>query len=173
MALAKPGEYITTRCGRCNDITGHVVMLVLDGEISKVECKACGSIHKYRETTIRLRPKLQSGQSVRKVRAGESRDQATELYPARSTRSTTPKSAGGKSGTGRKLSGAKLELAWQEAMLRHSADTPLAYSMQEAYQPLSLIEHPVFGKGEILKVLPPDKMEVLFQEGVKVLRCKV
>ena len=44
--------------------------------------------------------------------------------------------------------------------------------MNNAYQTRDLIEHPVFGKGEVISITPPDKITVLFQEGVKALRCK-
>ncbi len=42
-----PGDRIEARCTRCNDITGHVVVALVGGQIVKVECKACGSVHKY------------------------------------------------------------------------------------------------------------------------------
>ncbi|MDL2316271.1 hypothetical protein LJC59_04245 [Desulfovibrio sp. OttesenSCG-928-A18] len=171
MTISKPGEYITARCGRCDDITGHVVMLVLDGIITKVECKACGSVHKYRQA--KSPPKTgERKTSVRKVRSGESREQAREISsPATGSgqRRATQKSAAAP----RRSSAAKLELAWQEAMLRHSGEEALPYSMQGDFQVGSLIEHSLFGKGEVIKVTAPDKMEVLFQEGVKVLRCKL
>jgi transcription elongation factor Elf1 len=169
MAAPRPGDYITTKCGRCNDITGHVIMLVLDGAIAKVECKACGSVHKYREAKL-PKPKKADNASVRKVRAGDSRDKAVELgpqggraRPAAAPRPTTP----------RLSTAAKIESAWQEAMFRHNGETPQPYAMQAAFSLHALLDHPVFGKGEVIKVVPPDKMDVLFQEGVKTLRCKL
>jgi hypothetical protein len=169
MAVPRPGDYITTKCGRCNDITGHVIMLVLDGVIAKVECKACGSVHKYREAKI-PRPKKADNASVRKVRAGDSRDQAVELAPqgGRARPASAPKQA-----TPRLSTAAKIESAWQEAMFRHNGETPQPYAMQASFGLRSLLEHPVFGKGEVIKVVPPNKIEVLFQEGVKTLRCKL
>ena len=170
MALPKPGDYITAKCGRCNDITGHVVMLILDGQIAKVECKACGSIHKYRESKPVKTSGGQSG-AIRKVRAGESRDKAVELGAPRMT--SRASSAEKRADNVRKASAAKVEAAWQEAMIRRGGETPLPYSMSASFEKHTLIDHPVFGKGEVLHLLPPDKMEVLFQEGVKVLRCKL
>ena len=171
MAVPKPGEFITAKCGRCNDVTGHVVMLVLDGQVAKVECKACGSVHKFREVRLpgagrKERP------SVRHVRAGQDREQAKELGAGpKSPRPSAPSRVAPRKGSA--AAAAKLESAWQEAMVRHSAETPLPYTMQSSYNPQDFLEHPVFGRGEVLGVTPPDKMEVLFQEGLKVLRCKV
>ncbi|MFR6517800.1 MAG: hypothetical protein ACLUPV_00325 [Bilophila wadsworthia] len=42
--LPGPGDRIEARCTRCNDITGHVIVALVGGEIVKVEC-ACGSVH--------------------------------------------------------------------------------------------------------------------------------
>lgn len=173
MPLPQPGDYITAKCGRCNDITGHIVMLVLDGEIAKVECKACGSVHKYRESKA-ARPGKAVGTSVRRVRAGDSRENAVELGPARpaARASSSPRADSAKS-PGKRSSPAKIEAAWQESMLRLSGREAVAYSMNSGFAKHDLVEHPVFGKGEVINVSPPDKIEVLFQEGVKVLRCKL
>lgn len=170
MALPKPGEYITAKCRRCDDVTGHVVMLVLDGQIAKVECKACGSVHKYRETRLPGAKRVNEG-PVRHVRAGDSREKAKDI-------SSTPRpfrpqgEQGAQPRPKRPSSAAKLESAWQEAMVRHSAETPKPYSMNAEFAPHDFLDHPVFGRGEVIGVTPPDKMDVLFQEGVKILRCK-
>ena len=170
MAVPKPGEFITAKCGRCNDVTGHVVMLVLDGVVAKVECKACGSVHKYRETRLPGAGKKQQA-SVRHVRAGQNREQGKDLGPA--PRSSRPASATGTGAPRRSSAAAKLESAWQEAMVRHSAETPVPYAMANAYSIRDFLDHPVFGRGEVVSVTAPDKMDVLFQDGMKTLRCKV
>lgn len=167
MSATRPGDYITAKCGRCNDITGHVVMLVIDGAIVKVECKACGSVHKYRDVAAKSVKKAASS-AVRHVRAGQSRDNAREVGRS----AGAPRQSAAKPLVPRLSSAAKAEQAWNEAMLRHSGETPAPYAMNSTYEQQALIEHSVFGKGEVLSVTPPDKMTVLFQEGLKVLRCK-
>jgi len=181
MPAPKPGDFITAKCGRCNDITGHVIMLVLDGQIAKVECKACGSIHKYRSGRL---PGANAKErvSVRHVRAGQEREQGRDLGPDRSTgsksgsaRAPRPATRTGagvpSSGVARKsAAAAKLESAWQTAMVRHSAETPVRYAMNDAYKAQDFLEHPVFGRGEVITAMP-GKMDVLFREGVKTLRC--
>ena len=163
MTTTRPGDYITAKCGRCNDITGHVVMVVIDGEIIKVECKACGSIHKYRDKTPSP-VKRAANTSVRHVKAGQSRENAREVGRQPSPRSSS---------TARATKSAKAEQAWNEAMLRHSGEDPIPYSMTGSYVKSALIEHGIFGKGEVISVTAPDKMNVLFQAGVKTLRCKI
>ncbi len=169
MAMVKPGEYITTKCSRCNDVTGHVVMVIVDGAIMKVECKACGSVHKFRET--KLPGKKVAAPSVRRVKAGQDRDTAVDVGRVPSTRAVKAPSAAVI--TAARRNAVKLESAWQEAMVRHSAEKPLPYSMETPYGTGDFLEHPSFGRGEVIAVMRPDKMEVLFQEGVKTLRCKL
>lgn len=46
------------------------------------------------------------------------------------------------------------------------------YSMTESYKVKSLINHPVFGIGLVQRVVGSQKIEVLFQDGKKTMRCK-
>lgn len=165
MAAVQPGDYITARCGRCDDITGHVVMIVVGGEILRVECKACGSVHKYRSQKPTVKKRETSG--FKHVKAGQNRDQALEKgqkSPMAGTGAPTAKPAP----RNRPKHGA----AWQEAVFDLSGQVPLEYSMSMSFPVQSLILHPVFGKGVVLAVHKPNKMDVLFEEGVKTLLCK-
>ena len=168
MACPRPGDYITAKCKRCDDVTGHVVMLVLEGAIAKVECKACGSVHKYRDTKVEL-SKTKAVSTVRHVKAGQDREKAVDVgMPRGRTMGMTEKAK-----TVTKLNLSKVESAWQAAMVKHVADTATAYSMNASFEVGSLIEHPKFGRGEVLSLTKPDKVEILFQDGVKALRCKI
>jgi ribosomal protein S27E len=170
--MNRPGDYITAKCGRCDDVTGHVVMVVVNNAIIKVECKACGSVHKYRET--KLPGQKSSTPAVRHVRAGQARETAVEVGRPRPAKIGAAPSAAKKTvaAAGRR-SAVKLESAWQEAMARHSADIPLPYNMTAAFAAGDFLEHAVFGRGEVIALCRPDKMDVIFQEGVKTLRCKL
>jgi hypothetical protein len=170
MTVSKPGDFITAKCGRCNDVTGHVVMLVLDGQVAKVECKACGSVHKYREVRLPGAGGKERA-SVRHVRAGQEREQGRDLEPRSKSSPLRAKTASFGGAPRKSASAAKLESAWQEAMVRHNAETPLPYAMNNTYTIRDFLEHPVFGRGEVISVASPGKMDVLFQDGVKVLRC--
>jgi len=171
MTAPRPGDFIAAKCGRCNDITGHVIMIVLGGQIAKVECKACGSTHKYRKTHLPGAGEKEQG-SIRHVRAGQERKQARNLgsKPKSSPAHTGTTSSGG--APRKNASAAKLESAWQEAMMRHSAETPLPYAMNGTYNVRDFLEHPVFGRGEIISI-SSGKIDVLFQKGIKILRCRL
>lgn len=45
------------------------------------------------------------------------------------------------------------------------------YDMNAPYRAKDLIDHPVFGLGVVQRVAGPKKVEVLFQDGKKLLRC--
>jgi len=44
--------------------------------------------------------------------------------------------------------------------------------MTATYKVKSLIAHPVFGLGQVQRVAGPQKIEVLFEDGLKMMRCK-
>ena len=69
------GQIIEARCSRCRDVTGHVVMACLDGMPIKVECRACGSVHKYTAPGAAPRRKVET--TVR-VKAGHARAEAVD-----------------------------------------------------------------------------------------------
>lgn len=60
------------------------------------------------------------------------------------------------------------------ANLRPNMDSSRAadYSMTSAYKVKSLVNHPVFGLGQVQRLSGLQKMVVLFSDGEKVMRCK-
>lgn len=47
------------------------------------------------------------------------------------------------------------------------------YDMAGSFKAKALINHPTFGLGVVVQLCPPNKIEVMFKEGVKLLRCKL
>ena len=47
-----------------------------------------------------------------------------------------------------------------------------AYSMTTAFKVKSLMNHPLFGLGIVQRLAGPRKVEVLFEDGKKTMRCK-
>lgn len=47
------------------------------------------------------------------------------------------------------------------------------YDMTAAYRSGDIVDHPSFGKGVVLAAYRPNKMEVLFKDGKKILRCTI
>ncbi len=160
-----PGDRIEACCTRCNDITGHVIVALVGGEIVKVECRACGSVHKYHAPTPRGATRIR--ETVCRVKVGEDRKGAVDAVRlvAPTPERETPRS----SAAARKA--ADLEQSWQRA-LNKTVASPKPYSMDGVFAAGDVLEHPAFGLGVVQELTEPDKVRVLFREGQKLLRCR-
>jgi Zn ribbon nucleic-acid-binding protein len=61
---------------------------------------------------------------------------------------------------------------WQKLRPDMDEEKATDYSMTSSYEVHSLINHPVFGLGVVQRVVGPRKVEVLFEDGKKTMRCK-
>ncbi|MDT8418825.1 MAG: hypothetical protein RQ754_00185 [Desulfuromonadales bacterium] len=74
----------------------------------------------------------------------------------------------------RRSTGQKSSAKQQWETLRPEMDrgNAKAYSMDASYQVNSLVSHPLFGLGVVQRIIGSQKMEVLFEVGMKTMRCK-
>lgn len=159
------GQIIEARCSRCKDITGHVVMACLDGMPVKVECRACGSVHKYVAPEAQARPKVEK--TVR-VKAGHNRAEAVDATVRAEKKAAAPRPSREQQQMARRAE--ENENRWTSLVAGRAA-VPVPYSMNGSFAMDALVDHPVFGTGAVVELLPPDKMDVMFKDGVKRLRC--
>lgn len=61
---------------------------------------------------------------------------------------------------------------WEELRPTMNDAEARDYSMTASFPVKSLINHPVFGLGLVQRVVGAQKMEVLFEDGKKTMRCK-
>lgn len=150
------GDIVESTCRKCNDITGHAIVSILDGEIAKVECRGCGSVHKYRPG-----PKAEPSQT-------------STSSPATSKNKKSP-SKGKKGPTAKEKEAQQLAEQryeeWQSKMERKNSAEAKTYSMDGQFQANDLIDHASFGLGIVQRTIPPNKMDVLFHNGEKRMRC--
>lgn len=170
MAGLGPGDRIEARCTRCNDVTGHVIVALVGGEIVKVECRACGSVHKYYPPATPKAAKAKA--AVCRVKAGETRKEAVNAFKPTSTPSTAAASPAALSRSAAKARKAAddMEQNWQRTM-NQTAAASRPYAMSETFAVGDVVDHPKFGSGVVQELFPPDKMQILFREGAKMLRC--
>lgn len=137
------GDYIDARCTRCRTITNHTIIAMVEDRPARVRCNTCGGDHNYR--------------------------------PPRTTRAAKPATAGAKPAkrTAADRKRAAQEEQWQQAAGQADPGLAVAYSMEGSYRVGDLIDHPAFGLGVVEETVKPNKMEVLFASGNKVLRCKL
>lgn len=160
------GGYTESRCSRCKDITNHVIVAMVNGEVVKVQCCACGSTHKHRPpraaksstaTTVVKR----SGGKVSPV--GKPASLASSGTGTGTRRTSAKKKAAINSEAVRKL--------WEKALVARSHNAPKPYSMDGEFELDDVIEHPKFGTGYVSDLVDADKIKILFQCGEKLLRC--
>ncbi len=58
---------------------------------------------------------------------------------------------------------------WKKAMENREEEETRPYSFEEVFEPGEIIEHDAFGKGVVLQTISENKMEVVFQDGIKIM----
>jgi hypothetical protein len=61
---------------------------------------------------------------------------------------------------------------WELLRPNMKSEKATDYSMTGAYKVKALINHPLFGLGLVQRVAGSQKVEVLFEDGKKTMRCK-
>ena len=88
------------------------------------------------------------------------------------------KSAPAKAGEGKvrkkRVSSTKVdqEAEWKQK-LDHGGKAPKAYAMDKVFALDDRVEHQLFGVGVVVSLVPPDKINVYFQDGLKMMKCGV
>lgn len=78
-----------------------------------------------------------------------------------------------KSATAKPRAATKAQRSWEELQQRAQTEEATPYSMNAPMKEDQLIQHPTFGLGQVVNCIRPNKMEVRFQDGIKMLRCKI
>jgi hypothetical protein len=60
---------------------------------------------------------------------------------------------------------------WQKLIPTMDRSRAVPYGMNQSYPVGALLEHPLFGLGVVTAAPGPNRIEVLFREGRKLLRC--
>lgn len=61
---------------------------------------------------------------------------------------------------------------WEALRADMENSTAKAYSMTDTYKINTLIDHPSFGLGIVQRIIGSQKVEILFEEGRKTMRCQ-
>ncbi len=148
--MFQPGDSVEAQCGKCKGVTRHVVVVIESGEAMQVQCTYCGSRHKFK-----------------------SKDSAgNQAARARKTASGTKK-AGTKKATKAAQASAAILKEWEEAVAAADQSQTKLYSMNSGFEQGDLVDHKKFGVGVVTQPIIPDKVEILFRDGIKLLRCNL
>ncbi|MCD6527367.1 MAG: hypothetical protein J7K75_10290 [Desulfuromonas sp.] len=136
------GSIIEARCSKCRDILNHTIIAMVDDTPALVMCNTCQGRHKYRVPKVKKTP------------------------TAKTATTATPKP--------RKSRKSPQELEceqWQELSVALKRAEAKPYGIDSSFSVNNVILHPVFGLGKVQRKVATNKIEVLFEQGMKLLRC--
>ena len=67
----------------------------------------------------------------------------------------------------------RVQTQWADMMAAADQTRAIPYNIKARVKTGDLIDHPSFGMGQILSTTRPNKMEIIFEQGVKLLLCNV
>jgi hypothetical protein len=135
------GDDLEANCTRCRTLMNHTLVAMVEGRPVRVKCNTCGGEHAYRTPV-----------PVKTARAPKG-PQATA--PRRSR--IDPKLAE--------------QQEWEQLQTSWNPSNAVGYSLDGQFKLNSLVRHPVFGLGIVQQLPGGRKVEVLFKDGKKLLRC--
>jgi hypothetical protein len=142
------GDIIDARCTRCRDILNHRIVAMVGDKVVRVECNTCGGVHNYYPPPTAKAVRTPGGSmTVKKTATAAPR--LPKRDPLQSDRDE-----------------------WLSLRSSMRFDRAIVYNMNGKFRPDDLVDHPVFGFGIVKQIVPPNKMQVLFEDGIKLLRCQ-
>lgn len=146
------GGEVVAYCTRCRLDLVHRIIAMVGGVPVKVECKTCGSHHRYRKAA--------------EDRAAEARSRPASA--GSSSAASKPRSE-----SARALAQAaeenQRERLWQSKIAGQPAHAFTLYSPRQTFKDGDLMRHAKFGDGFVLRVIDAAKIEVLFRDGPRTL----
>ena len=151
MARFVTGRDCDAWCTRCKMDLAHTIVAMVDGLPKRVKCNTCDSHHNYH------RPRAE--------RDAEKAERAAK-------RAARKSSSGGSRSSGSRVastSSAAIREIWGQRMSASEDQPTHLYNFRESFSENDGIEHPKFGRGVVIKLISPQKMRVLFQDGEHML----
>lgn len=142
------GDIIESRCTKCREVLNHRIVAMVEGKVMRVECNTCNGVHNYYAPPVVKEPKAAKKAAVSKPRASAAAPRVSRKDPVEVEREE-----------------------WASLQPTFDSEKALPYDMNGRYLAKRLVLHPTFGLGLIKTVTVPNKMQVLFKDGIKLLRC--
>ena len=139
-------------CTRCRTDRLHMVVSLNGERIAKVECMSCKGSHNYRAPASEAGKDKTAGRRntlVKKAEGAERKDSSASQ--------------------GRPEGKARPSEEWRTLLGTHAAEDSRPYRISDGFDQGEFISHPTFGDGVVTTVVGDRKIEVLFEEGTKLL----
>ena len=144
--MLRVAEELLAYCTKCRLDLMHVIVSMDRGVIVKSQCKSCNGVHTFRSP--RNRENVSQGGKVRPARKNPAAPLKRSASPARPAVDVN---------------------RWPELIAGRVGEKSREYRMQEFFGEGELVLHPTFGEGVVASVPGPQKIEVHFEAGVKLL----
>lgn len=144
------GDIIDARCTRCREILNHRIVAMVEDKVVRVECNTCGGVHNYYPPPT---PKEAKAAKATKETSASSRAASTARTPKKNPNDAEREE-------------------WASLRPTMQIERAQDYDMNGNYRVNTLVKHSAFGFGIVKLLIAPNKMQVLFQDGIKLLRCQ-
>lgn len=142
------GDIIEARCTKCREVLNHRIVAMVEGKVVRVECNTCLGVHNFHAPPAAKEAKAPKKAVTSKPRTTTAASRASRKDPVEAEREE-----------------------WASLHPTFDHEKALPYDMNGRFNVKRLILHPTFGIGLVKAVIIPNKMQVLFQDGIKLLRC--
>lgn len=141
------GDNVEAKCTRCRSVLNHTIVAMVGERIVRVQCNTCGGQHNYHPPQEEKKPAERSA----------------------TARSTAPRTSS--TGRTRREPVPAGPSEWERSTEGIDPATATPYAMDRPFHTGEIVSHPVFGIGIVVTVTKPNKVEILFRDGTKLLRC--
>lgn len=155
----RTGGEIVAWCTKCRMDLMHTIVAMVDDGVKRVICKTCKGEHNFHP------PKTEKPAAAKRGASGSSAG----------ANGGAPKapSAARKTALERETQAARAErerLAnWEKAIAGQPASAFRAFKVSDTYEQGQLVRHSKFGDGIVARVVDRAKVEILFQDGARVM----
>lgn len=143
------GSSVESQCKKCKTVTDHHVVAMNGEKIVKVQCKVCSARHAYLSPATEKAPKEpkvpKEPKALKEPKAPRAKKSVVAPHKAASTEQ------------------------WEK--LVNDGLSRVSYAMTASFQVGDIMEHPTFGRGYVQKCYKPCTVEVLFEDGLRNMRC--
>jgi hypothetical protein len=142
------GDTIEARCTRCRAVLNHTIVAMVEGRVVRVECNTCRGSHNYHEIK---EPAVKSAKTPLDAKVPKEKKTPAPRAPRKDP-----------------LAAEREE--WAALQLNRNGDGATPYDMNRRFRVGDIVAHTSFGLGLVKLVIPPNKAEILFETGKKLLR---
>jgi hypothetical protein len=145
--MSKPlsaGGEVDAYCTKCRMDLNHRIVAMEGARIARVECLTCRTQHNYRRPQSAISP-------LAKDKVTRARREASEAAPQSRSRAGGPRKQ------------------WEQAIAGKAPGDFTAYNIAASFALGQLVRHKKFGDGVVSQVIDANKVEVLFEDGAKLL----